>query len=61
MITMVVIMMMYLMLSVLVAFWAASRGRNFRTVFFISVAITPLFIIGSFWSPRRERKSPLLK
>ena len=51
----------YLMLSVLAAKWAAERGRDFWTVFFISIAISPLMVIASLWVPFRTKKSPLLK
>ncbi len=54
-------MVLYLMLSVLAAKWAAERGRDFWTVFFISIVITPLAVIGSLWAAFRTKKSPLLK
>ena len=54
-------LVLYLMLSVLAAKWASERGRDFWTVFFISIAITPVVVIGSLWTPFRNKKSPLLK
>jgi uncharacterized membrane protein YqjE len=50
-----------LMLSVLAAKWAAERGRDFWTIFFISIAITPLAVIGSLWTPFKNKRSSLLK
>ena len=45
----------YLMLSVLAAKWAAERGRDFWTVFFISIAISPLMVIASLRVPFRTK------
>lgn len=50
------LLVIYLLLSIMVANWAAKRGRDFWTIFFISIAISPLMVIVSLW-----RKSPLLK
>lgn len=52
---------LYIMLSVLASMWAAERGRDFWTVFFISIAISPLMVIASLWTPFKSKKSPLLK
>jgi len=61
MITMIVLVVLYLMLSFSVAAWAAKRGRDFWTVFFISIAITPLVVTGSLWTSSANEKSSLLK
>jgi hypothetical protein len=50
-----------MMVSALTANWAAQRGRDFWTIFFISIAISPLVVIGSLWAPFRDKKSSLLK
>jgi hypothetical protein len=56
---MAALFMIYILLSASAAYWASERGRNFWTVFFISITITPLIVIASMWNP--FRKSPLLK
>jgi hypothetical protein len=56
-----IIIMVYLMLSVSAANWAAKRGRDFWTVFFISIAISPVVVIGSLWTSSGNEKSSLLK
>jgi len=61
MITMIVLVVLYLMLSFSFAAWAAKRGRDFWTVFFISIAITPLVVTGSLWTSSGNEKSSLLK
>ncbi len=58
---MIVPLLIYLMLSAWAANWAAKRGRDFWTVFFISIAISPLVVIGSLWTPFKANKSSLLK
>ena len=57
----VILFFLYLMACAAIANWAAARGRDFWTVFFIGLAISPLFIIVPIWNPFRSRKSPLLK
>lgn len=46
---MIAFLAIYVMISVSVALWAQSKGRDFWTVFFICVAISPLFIMDSLW------------
>jgi hypothetical protein len=58
---MISFLVFYLILSVVAAKWAAERGRDFWTVFFISIAISPLMVIASLWTPFRSGKSSLLK
>lgn len=58
---MVALLVIYLLLSVSTAYWASERGRDFWTVFFISITITPLVVIGSMWTPFGSKKSSLLK
>jgi hypothetical protein len=57
---MIALLVIYLLLSVSAANWAAKKGRDFWTVFFISITITPLVVIGSMLT-YGSRKSPLLK
>jgi hypothetical protein len=52
---MIAFLVLYVMISFSVASWAQSKGRDFWTVFFICVAISPLFIIGSLWRPFKAR------
>jgi ABC-type sugar transport system permease subunit len=56
---MVTLLVIYILLSASAAYWASERGRNFWTVFFISITITPLVVIASMWN--QFQKSPLLK
>jgi hypothetical protein len=58
---MIALLVIHLMLSFSAADWAAKRGRDFWTVFFISIAITPLVVIGSLWTSSGNEKSSLLK
>jgi hypothetical protein len=58
---MIFFIFIYLFLSALAANWAATKGRDFWTVFFISVAISPLMVIASLWTPFRSKKSSLMK
>jgi predicted membrane channel-forming protein YqfA (hemolysin III family) len=58
---MIVLLLIYLLLCVSAASWAEKRGRDFWTVFFISIAISPLVVIGSLWTPFKAKKSSLLK
>jgi predicted membrane channel-forming protein YqfA (hemolysin III family) len=52
---MIAFLVIYVMISLSVASWAQSKGRDFWTVFFISIAISPLFIIVSLWHPFKAR------
>jgi hypothetical protein len=58
---MIVLFLIYLMLCAAAADWASKRGRDFWTVFFISIAISPLMVIASLWTPFKAKKSSLLK
>lgn len=59
---MIVLLLIYLMLCAWAANWAAKRGRrDFWTVFFISIAISPLAVIGLLCTPFNANKSSLLK
>lgn len=51
-------LILYTAFCILLAGWAAKKGRDFWTVFFIGMVITPIAILGSFWI---KQKSPFLK
>ncbi len=58
---MITLLLSYLLLCGSAASWAAMRGRDFWTVFFIGIVISPLVVIGSLWTPFKANKSSLLK
>jgi hypothetical protein len=47
--------------SVLAARYAQKKGRDFWTIFFISLTITPLFLLASHVVPFKIKKSILFK
>ena len=51
-------LILYTVLCLLLAGFAARKGRDFWTVLFIGLVITPIAILGSFWI---KQKSPFLK
>jgi len=51
---MIAFIVIYLMISVAAAQWASTKGRDFWTVFFICVAISPLFLI-TMWRPFKAK------
>lgn len=48
------IAIIYTMLCLATAYLASKRGRNFWAMLFISICISPVFIIGMMCEPRKS-------